>query len=226
MDDTANGTEAIQPGIRWSEEEGRMILHPHLVDEDRDMPKDIRTTREVAKMGSGIPNMIQLTWDCPANNNNGKMSMLNTEVWVENNVVWYEHFRKAVANPLLMLEISAMPSRIKRASLTQEVITILRNIRPGLPEEVTTKHLNNFCARMKASGYNETYRLQILKAGMTGYDRMLEVERDGGRPVNQPRSWEEDKRRKISKVKHGTVKAVLTSHCLYHALLGVSWPRG
>ena len=96
MDDTANGTEAIQPGIRWSEEEGRMILHPHLVEEDRDMPKDIRTTREVAKMGSSISNMIRLTWDCPSNNNNGKMPMLNTEVWVENNVVWYEHFRKSV----------------------------------------------------------------------------------------------------------------------------------
>ena len=196
MDDTANGTEAIQPGIRWSAEEERMILHPHLVEEDKNTHKDLRTTREVAKMGSSISNMIQLTWDCPSNNSNGKMSMLNTEVWVENNVVWYEHFRKAVANPLLMLEISAMPSRIKRATLTQEVITILRNIRPGLPEEVTTKHLNNFCMRMKASGYNETYRLQILKAGMTGYDRMLEVEREGGRPVNQPRSWEEDKRRR------------------------------
>ena len=152
--------------------------------------------------------------------------MLNTEVWVENNVVWYEHFRKAVANPLLMLEISAMPSRIKRATLTQEVITILRNIRPGLPEEVTTKHLNNFCARMKASGYNETYRLQILKAGMTGYDRMLEVERDGGRPVNQPRTWEEDKRRKKKDLQSKTWYRKggfdVPLHCLYHALLGVN----
>ena len=72
----------------------------------------------------------------------------------------------------------------------------LRNIRPELPWEVTVKHLNNFCQRMKASGYNENYRLQILKAGMTGYDRMLEVERAGGRPVNQPRSWDEDNRQK------------------------------
>ena len=44
------------------------------------------------------------------------------------------------------------------------------------------------------NGYNEAYRLQILKAGMMGYDRMLEVEREGGRPVNRPRSWEEDRR--------------------------------
>ena len=167
--------------------------------EDEDMVGDVRTTREVAKMGSSISNMIQLTWDCPSNNNNGKMAMLNTEVWVEGNKVWYEHFRKPMANDLLMLEISAMPARIKRATLTQEVVTIRRNISLELPWEVTVKHLNNFCRRMKASGYNESYRLQILKAGMIGYDiilQMLEVERAGGRPINQPRSWDEDNRQK------------------------------
>ena len=176
MDDTANGTEAMQPGTRWSEEEKRMIVDPHLVEEDIEVPSDMRTAREVAKMGSSISNMINLTWDCPSNNDNGRMSLLNTEVWVEGNKVWYEHFRKEMSNHLLMLEISAMPARVKRATLTQEVITIRRNIRPDLPWEVTTKHLNKFCQRMKASGYNENYRLQILKAGMTGYDRMLEVE--------------------------------------------------
>ena len=147
-------------------------------------------------MGSSISNMIQLTWDCPSNNNNGKMALLNTEVWVEGTKVRYEHFRKEMANHLLMLEISAMPSKVKRATLTQEVITIMRNISKELPSEITTKHLSNFCRRLRASGYNENYRLQILRAGMTGYDKMVEVERGGGRPVNQPRSWDADNRQK------------------------------
>ena len=85
------------------------------------------------------------------------LAMLNTEVWVEGNKVWYEHYRKPMANDLLMLEISAMPAKIKRATLTQEVVTIRRNISPDLPWSVTVKHLNNFCQRMKASGYNENY---------------------------------------------------------------------
>ena len=196
VDDTANGTEELRCGVRWSEEEQRMILHPHLVDEDEEEAGDIRTAREVAKMGSSISNMIQLTWDSPSNNSNRKMAMLNTEVWVEGNKVWYEHFRKPMANDLLMLEISAMPAKIKRATLAQEVVTIRRNISPDLPWDVTVKHLNNFCQRMRASGYDENYRFQILKAGMIGYDHMLEVERAGGRPVNLPRSWDEDNRQK------------------------------
>ena len=101
-----------------------MILHPHLLEEDEEVAGDIRTAREVAKMGSSISDMIQLTWDSPSNNINGKMAMLNTEVWVEGNKVLYEHFRKPMANDLLMMEISAMPAKIKRATLAQKVVTI------------------------------------------------------------------------------------------------------
>ena len=196
IDDTANGTEALRPGTRWSEEEERMILHPHLIEEDLAVPSDTRTAREVAKMGSSISPMIKLTWDCPSNNENQKMALLDTEVWVKDNIVWYEHYRKPMANPLLMMEMSAMPAKVKRTTMVQEVVRILRNIRPGLPQEVTTKHLDYFCQRMKASGYNENYRFQVLKSGMEGHDKMLEVERGGGRPVNRPRTWDEDQRQK------------------------------
>ena len=102
VDDTANGTEALKPGVKWSVEEKKMIEYIDMVEEDEQVPSDIRTAKEVAKMGSSISNMIQLTWDCPSNNNNGKMALLNTEVWVEGTKVRYEHFRKEMANQLLM----------------------------------------------------------------------------------------------------------------------------
>ena len=35
------------------------------------------------------------------------LSLLDTEVWVKENKVWYEHYRKPMANPLLMMEMSA-----------------------------------------------------------------------------------------------------------------------
>ena len=49
---------------------------------------------------------------------------------------------------------------------------------------------------MKLSGYNKHYRYQVIKAGMVGYDRMLEEERRGGRPVNMSRRWDEDQRQR------------------------------
>ena len=84
-----------------------------------------------------------------------------------------------------MMELSAMPAEMKRTALTQEVIRIRKNCHPGLPWATTVKHLNNFSDRMRMSGYSESYRFQILKAGVEGFDQMLVVENTVGRPVNR-----------------------------------------
>ena len=41
VDDTANGAEALAPGMRWGEEERSMVFLPHLVEEDNDIPADL-----------------------------------------------------------------------------------------------------------------------------------------------------------------------------------------
>ena len=107
-----------------------------------------------------------------------------------------ENYRKPVANQLLMMEMSAMPAKMKRTVLTQEVVRIRRNIYPGLPWETTMKHLDNFSQRMRMSGYNENYRYQVIKSGVEGFDKMLRESEQGGRPINSPRTWEEDLRQK------------------------------
>ena len=47
---------------------------------------------------------------------------------------------------------------------------------------------------MKLLGYNQDFRYQVIKSGVEGYDKMLEIEKSGGWPVNRPKSWEVDKR--------------------------------
>ena len=183
VDDTANGTKALAPGLRWGEEEKSMVYLPHLVEEEREVEADIRTMREVVKMGSSLDTTIQLTGDCPSANENGKMPLLNLEVWVDNNKLMYENYRKPMSNQLLMLEMSAMPAGMKRTVLTQEVVRIRRNIHPGLPWEISLKHLDNLSQRMRMSGYDESYRYQVIKSGVEGFDKMVqESEKDGGRP--------------------------------------------
>ena len=196
VDDTVNGVEALAPGMRWGEEERCMVFLPHLVDDDKEVADDMRTMREVIRMGNSLDATIQLTGDCPTVNEDGKMPLLNTHVWVDNNKVMYENYRKPVANQLLMMEMSAMPANMKRTVLTQEVVRIRRNIHPGLPWETTLRHLDNFSQRMRMSGYNENYRFQIIKSGVEGFDKMLKESEDGGRPINSPRTWEEDLRQK------------------------------
>ena len=47
---------------------------------------------------------------------------------------------------------------------------------------------------MKASGDPERFRLEIIKSGVEGFEKMVKTEVEGGRPINRPRSWEADKR--------------------------------
>ena len=49
---------------------------------------------------------------------------------------------------------------------------------------------------MRASGYKEDYRLQVIRSGVEGFDKMIEVSKTGGRPINRARTWEQDKRQK------------------------------
>ena len=89
-----------------------------------------------------------------------------------------------------------MPAGMKRTVLTQEVIRTRRNMHPELPWERTVKHLDDFAQRLRASGYNEDYRYQVVKSGVVGFDKMLEATTNGGRPINRARSWNEDIRQK------------------------------
>ena len=173
-----------------------MVMLPHLVEEDMEVEPDLRTMREVVRMASSIHPMIQLTGDYPSKNSDGKMPLLNTKVWVEEDLLLYENYRKPVANPFTMLEMSAMPGNMKRTVLTQEVVRIRRNMSKRLPWEETVKHLDDFSERLKLSGYNEDYRFQVIKSGVEGFDKMVEEEQNGGQPINRPRSWEEDRRQK------------------------------
>ena len=54
VDDTANGTKALAPGLRWGEEEKSMVYLPHLVEEASTFVQDfesqttgVSTLREV-----------------------------------------------------------------------------------------------------------------------------------------------------------------------------------
>ena len=106
-----------------------------------------------------------------------------------------------MTNYLVILECSAMPNQMKRTTLTQERVRVPRNCRLDMSWEMKAVHLTDLSARMKASGYSEMFRQQVIMSAMAGFGRMVEVAEQGGRPVNRPRSWEADlrQRKKMSK---------------------------
>ena len=148
-------------------------------------------------MANSICPIIQMTEDCPGLNPDGKLPILDLKVWTnEDGKILHEFYRKEMASRHLMLARSAMPEKMKRVSLTQEALRILRNTSTEVPWERVAEMLTDFCLRMKISGYSEKYRETIIHSALAGWDRMLELDRTGEKPLYRERGWNEENRRK------------------------------
>ena len=118
--------------------------------------------------------------DCPSYNEDGLMPILELKVKIsEQGDVHYQFYRKPMAQHLTLLERSAMPMRLKRQALAQEVIRILRNTRNNLPWALKSAMLTQFSLRMKDSGYSEQVRLEVIKGGVVGYEQQVQRDRNG-----------------------------------------------
>ena len=127
----------------------------------------------------------------PSQSANKKLPILDLQCWMEklhgSNKVYYKFYHKPMSNRLLMMSQSSMPEKVKKTTLIQENIRILRNCHPDLPWKEKLVHLNEFTERMRESGYEERMRKEVIESGLKGYQRMIDVERNGGRPVNRLR---------------------------------------
>ena len=109
----------------------------------------------------------------------GLMPILDVQVRMrEDKAVDWRHFRKLIALSYTILTDSAMPEDVKRLTLVQEGIQMLRNTQPSLHPEMRVGLLEDLAERMQKSGYPEDYR-----RGGTGRVQV------SGSCCNKPRWW-------------------------------------
>ena len=90
---------------------------------------------------------------------------------------------------------SAVPSKVKRATLAQEGLRRLRNTRPDLVVEDRVRLMEDLAEGMMLSGYPAPYRESIIRSALTGYRRQVEASERGETPLYRPRVWKEGERR-------------------------------
>ena len=165
------------------------------MEAEKSIPGDYRTAKVIQEIANSVCDTIRMTTDCPSSHESGWMPLLDLQVRVaRDNTLDYKFYSKKVANPLLLMNHSALPDRVKRNSLVQQAMTRMRNTRRTLPWEVVADTLTEFSLRLKWSGYCSTYRAEILYAAVTGYDRLLARVDRGERPLHRPREWEAEAR--------------------------------
>jgi len=90
---------------------------------------------------------------------------------------------------------------MKRTTLSNEVVRILRNTSREAPDEVKTFLLSEFANRMKNSGYPEKFRKEIIKSGWEGYAKQVSRHETGECPLYRPKGYRKEERSMDKQVK-------------------------
>ena len=122
------------------------------------------------------------------------MPLLDIQVKMDNNKVIYKFYSKPMSTPYVILNNSAMPTKIKRNCLVQEAIRRLRNTKRELPWSLKAEILSEFSNKMMISGYSEQFRLEIIQSAVRGYERQCEAADRGERPLHRPRDYQTEQR--------------------------------
>ena len=128
------------------------------------------------------------------------MPLLDVQANVVNNVCQYKFYRKPCASPLFIPAESAMPMAVKKPAAAQEALRILKRTKRELHGELTNQLLSEYSHMLLVSGYNAQFRLEAIKAGVTGYRNQCERADAGISPLHRPRDWDKDNRWKKKKL--------------------------
>ena len=72
----------------------------------------------------------------------------------------------------------------------------MKNTKLDLGSEVQISHLNKLMLKLKNSGYNQKFRTEVLDSSIKAFQRMVEEDKSGIKPLFRPREWNFEERQK------------------------------
>ena len=178
VDDSNVILENLPKGARWNVKDKKLTYREEDVKEDEENcrePEEVTMKAWGAMASSVIPGLV-FTVDYPQLHENRKVPMLDFMVWKEKvpsqdnreedekETILYEFYEKPVASKLVMMKDSAMPHRMIMASMVQEGVRRLTNTHRSISDSRKGKILGRYMAKLKASGYPQGMRKEILTA--------------------------------------------------------------
>ena len=199
VDDENTVMRSLPCGTRYENEE--LVIKEDEIEGDSLVPEDQRNMELLKEVADAVEPMIETTVDYPSKHEDNKMPILDLKVWTSEREdggkeVEFEFYRKPFASRFVMLASSAAPWQMKRTVLTQEGIRRLLRCRPSLPASRKCEILTEFMRMLRRSGYNEKFRLEILKSAKSGYEKIVEADKNDVKPMYRNKSWKREERYK------------------------------
>ena len=201
-DDITIVTRSLVRGTKWKD--GELTLDLNKMKDDMEKSSDLVTMEVIRDIAESVDKMIKFTIDIPENHENGKMPILDVQVKMNKQVenrLDFEFYEKPTRNNKVILKDAAISSSQKRTILTQDCLRRLRNTKIELGKDVQVFHLNNYMLKLKHSGYSAKYRAEILDSSFKAFEKMVEDNRNGVKPLYRSREWNREERNKLKQEK-------------------------
>ena len=127
------------------------------------MPEDQHTFQQLQAVANSLDKDIQMTIDTPSSNGEGRLPVLDLELWIEQDQIKHTFYQKPMSSPYQIHFRSALARKSKRETLLQEGIRRLRNMGPDVSDLEKQTVMSKYMNSLRISGYDQSYRYLLLK---------------------------------------------------------------
>ena len=195
--DDSNQIGKVPPvGARYDKETKKIVIDQEEGEPERE--PDERLAKVLLDIANDVMECIQMEADWPTKNDDKRLPILDMKVWTgEEGDVMYTHYEKPVCSKTVLNSMSAHSSSCKRSVHIQEVLRRLLNCSKRLKwEDEAVPAVNEYMRRLKAAGYSERYRRNILKQAMSIHDEKWMDQQKGVRPVYRAKDYKKEERKR------------------------------
>ena len=186
VDDLTKALAPLAPGVRFVEEDMKMVRMPELEESDSEECDDKRTFEELRKIANTIYQCVQFTTDTPSSHEEEMCPVLDLQVAIGvDGLICYKFFSKPCASKFVIPEKSAHSKQMKMAVLVEEGLRRMRNCSRGMEWSDRRVVMVEWAKKLRRNGYSATIRHQVVKEAILKYEKMCAVEDEGGRPVHR-----------------------------------------
>ena len=205
VDDVNVVCDVVSPGWMWLEGSLQWKEDWERQDKSSGVSPEVRTANIILEAAEMQVQWLKFTYDLPELYENGKVPMLDVEMWVdktqeESDVLMWNFFEKSSSSSRVLQATSAYGWRSKLVVMNMEMFRRQRNTCRQVTVKQRVAIMNEFVKKLRISGYSSGTDSRIIKEGTKLYYRKLRADLERGPPLNQ-RSEEDlvmGRRQKIS----------------------------
>ena len=191
VDDINVVCDMVDRGWRWEgarlawKEEWAVEEEMEATDSD-----EMRTMKLIQQAANEIVTWLDFTLDLPELHQNGKVPMLDVEVWVDRrqgreDVLMWDFYEKKSSSSRVLQASSAYTWRAKLVTMNMEMFRRHRNTCRQVTHARRVEVMGDFVRKLRRSGYGVSTVNNIIVEGSRFYYRRMRTDLEGGPGLNR-----------------------------------------